>query len=72
MYLTLKSSEIMIALVKFLVSVFWLLLTIGVLYNIWRKSQQETLTKVLWTIGILIFPFLGPVAWIIFGERTRA
>lgn len=55
-----------------IIGVLWFLLTIGVLYNIWKKGQQDTLQKLLWTIGILAFPFLGPLAWIIFGERTGA
>lgn len=60
----------MITVMKFLISIVWLLLTIGVLYNIWQKSRLDTLPKVLWTLGIFVFPFLGPVAWIFFGDRT--
>lgn len=60
----------MIAFVKFLISLLWLLITLGVLFNIWKKSGLETIPKVFWTLGILFFPFLGPVAWIIWGDRT--
>ncbi|RMG66305.1 MAG: hypothetical protein D6722_15230 [Bacteroidetes bacterium] len=60
----------MIAFVKLLISIAWFLITIGVLFNIWKKSSLETAPKILWTLGILFFPFLGPVAWILFGDRT--
>lgn len=59
----------MIGLVKFLVGAVWLLITIGALFNIWKSDARATGNKVLWTVGILFFPFLGPLAWILFGER---
>ena len=62
----------MIGLLKFVIWAAWLLVTIGVLINIWQRSQQPVLGKVLWTVGILLFPFLGPLAWILFGERTNS
>jgi hypothetical protein len=62
----------MIGLLKFVLWAAWLLVTIGVLINIWQRSQQSSLSKVLWTLGILLFPFLGPLAWILFGERTNS
>ncbi len=67
-----ENEHIMIGLLKFVIWAAWLLVTIGVLVNIWQRSQQSTLNKVLWTVGILLFPFLGPLAWILFGERTSS
>lgn len=59
----------MFSLLKILISLFWLLLTIGVLVSLWRNSKTKTSAKVLWTIGVLIFPILGPVMFILFGDR---
>ncbi len=60
----------MFGLIGFIISAVWLIITLGVLYNIWVESSLENTPKVLWTLGILIAPFLGPLAWILFGERT--
>ena len=57
-------------LIKGLFSILWLVITIGALYNIWKGDSQTSMHKVLWTVGILVFPFLGPLAWILFGERA--
>jgi len=62
----------MFTLLKFLLSVFWLLLTIGVLVNLWRSEDRSSSYKLIWTLGILIFPFLGPLAFILFGDRISA
>jgi hypothetical protein len=61
----------MISLLKFIVSIVWLLLTIGVLVNLWRDKAGSGSSKVLWTLGILIFPILGPVLFLLFGARTE-
>lgn len=34
-------------------------------------SSRGTGAKVLWIIGILIFPLLGFLVWLIFGPRTE-
>lgn len=60
----------MFTLIGGLISLVWFLITIGVAYNILVKSNQTGSYKLLWVLGILLFPFLGPLAWILFGERT--
>ncbi|MEZ4827823.1 MAG: PLDc N-terminal domain-containing protein [Bacteroidia bacterium] len=62
----------MFTLIKFAISVLWFVLTIGVLVNIWRESNKETISKLLWTVGVLVFPVLGPVFWILFGANSRS
>jgi hypothetical protein len=60
----------MIGLLKIILSAVWLFLTIGVLVNLWRDGRSSNLNKVLWTLGILCFPILGPVGFLLFGART--
>ena len=60
----------MFSLLKILLSAFWLLLTVGVLISLWRNPQTSSSNKLLWTVGVLIFPILGPVMFILFGDRT--
>lgn len=57
-------------LIKFVLSVFWFVLTLGVLVRIWRNHSDSGVNKVLWTLGILLFPFLGPVVWLFYGKRN--
>lgn len=33
-------------------------------------SREETLTKVLWILGILVLPLLGFIAWLFVGPRA--
>ncbi|MCK0168233.1 PLD nuclease N-terminal domain-containing protein [Jannaschia sp. S6380] len=35
-------------------------------------SGASTMAKVLWTLGILIFPVLGVIAWFIAGSKGHA
>ncbi|WP_409286209.1 PLDc N-terminal domain-containing protein [Pontibacter sp. G13] len=54
---------------KFIIGVVWFLITIGALIYVWR-SPQSTSAKILWTLGIFFFPVLGPICWILFGDRS--
>lgn len=49
--------------------IFYALLTLAALYAVFKiiDSRADTVTKVLWTVGVLIFPFVGVVAWYFFG-----
>lgn len=60
----------MFTFLKAILSIFWLLLTIGVLVSLWRNRSLSSASKILWTLGVLFFPILGPVLFILFGERS--
>ena len=34
-------------------------------------SRSSTLTKALWAVGLLVFPLVGFVAWLVAGPRSR-
>lgn len=53
---------------------FGLIVLIADLYAIYQvlTSGASTLSKVLWTLAILILPVLGFIAWLIAGPRGRA
>ena len=50
---------------------FGLIVLIADLYAIYQvlTSGASTLSKVLWTLAILILPVLGFIAWLIAGPR---
>ena len=54
--------------------IFGLIVLIADLYAIYQvlTSGASTLSKVLWTLAILILPVLGFIAWLIAGPRGRA
>ncbi len=62
----------MFVIIKFAISILWFVLTIGVLVNVWKEGKQETLGKLLWTVGVLAFPVLGPVIWLLYGSRSES
>lgn len=53
------------------VGFFGLIILIADIYAIVKtvQSSASTTAKVLWVIGILIFPLLGFLAWLLFGPR---
>ena len=53
---------------------FGLIVLIADLYAIYQvlTSGASTLSKVLWTLAILILPVLGFIAWLIAGPRGSA
>lgn len=51
--------------VKSILGILWFLLTLGVLVTVWRDDRRETLNKLLWTTGVLFFPVLGPIVYMV-------
>ncbi|MEM8579969.1 MAG: PLDc N-terminal domain-containing protein [Pseudomonadota bacterium] len=45
-------------------------LALYAVYNIWN-SAASTGAKIVWSIILFIMPFLGFIAWLIFGPRSR-
>jgi hypothetical protein len=52
-----------------IIGLIGLVLFIYALYHI-IGSQASVLAKALWTVGLLIFPIVGFVVWLIFGPRA--
>lgn len=46
-----------------------LALDIYAIYSI-LNSRSSSLSKVLWTVTILLLPILGFLAWLLFGPRS--
>ena len=44
---------------------FFLIALVGV----WKHEGLETSKKILWTLGILFLPFLGPLLWFLVGNK---
>lgn len=49
---------------------------LGLIFLIWGvvsvvRSSLDTTPKVLWVIATVIFPFAGPLCWLIFGGKFR-
>jgi len=34
------------------------------------QSADDTTKKVLWTVGVIVFPVLGFLVWLLMGPRT--
>ncbi|UCC71610.1 MAG: PLDc_N domain-containing protein [Gemmatimonadota bacterium] len=45
-----------------------LIADIWALLNIWQ-SRESTGGKILWTVLILVLPFLGFIVWLLFGPK---
>ncbi|MEN7535906.1 PLD nuclease N-terminal domain-containing protein [Aurantiacibacter flavus] len=54
---------------EFIFGIVVLLLDIWAIVNI-VASPSSTLSKVLWTIGIIVLPILGFLAWFLFGPKS--
>ena len=51
--------------IKIALALFFLVALVGV----WRHEGIDTTKKVLWTLGILFLPFLGPLLWFLVGNK---
>lgn len=53
------------------VGFFGLIILVADIYAIVKtvQSTASTTAKVLWVLGILIFPLLGFLVWLLFGPR---
>ena len=53
-----------------IIGILWTIFTIWGLFNVWT-SGEETLSKILWSLAMLIFSVLGVIAWYFFGPKSR-
>jgi len=53
--------------VGFIVSIVFV---VWAFYNIWR-SQTETVTRILWSLFVLVFPVFGTLIWFIAGPKAE-
>ena len=54
-------------------TIIGLLILIADIYAILKiaQSSAETLNKVLWIVGVLIFPLLGLIVWFLAGPGRK-
>lgn len=45
------------------VLVTYLALTIAALVSIWRRDRDGTGKKLIWTVAVVAFPYIGALAW---------
>ena len=55
---------------EFIFGVLILVLDIWAIINVWQSSSSTT-AKLLWTLGIVLFPVLGVIVWFFAGPRGR-
>jgi succinate dehydrogenase/fumarate reductase cytochrome b subunit len=54
---------------RFLFGILILAVDIWAILNV-VQSRASTTEKVLWAVGIVVFPLLGFIAWLLFGPRA--
>lgn len=54
--------------VGFIVSV---ILTAWAFFHIWQSST-ETVTRILWSLFVVVFPFFGTLIWFVAGPKAEA
>ncbi len=55
---------------EFIFGILILILDIWAIVNVWQ-SGSSAVSKLLWTLGIIIFPLLGVIVWYFAGPRGR-
>ncbi|QZP06691.1 PLD nuclease N-terminal domain-containing protein [Caenibius sp. WL] len=56
---------------EFLLGIVILILDIWAIYSV-LTSGVSTVSKLLWTIGILVFPVVGFIVWVLAGPKGNA
>ncbi|WP_035758116.1 PLD nuclease N-terminal domain-containing protein [Hugenholtzia roseola] len=49
-------------------SLLWAALAIYALYTLWTSAADST-AKVLWSLGIFFFPFIGAILYFVLGRK---
>jgi len=52
-----------------LIGLIGLVLIVYALFHV-IGSNASTLAKAIWTVALILFPFIGFIAWLIFGPRS--
>ncbi len=55
---------------EFILGIIIFVIDIWAILNVWQSSSA-VLSKLLWTIGIIIFPVVGVIVWYFAGPRGR-
>ena len=58
------TGEVAWSMFGFFIFLAWFLLTIRVLWNIFKSTTLGGMAKALWVAGVLIFPFMGVFAYL--------
>lgn len=56
---------------EFILGIIHLALVVWAIINIWG-SGEGTVGKLLWSLGVLIFPLIGFIVWFFAGPRSAA
>lgn len=51
-----------------LLGLIWLIILVWAIVKV-AKSSAGGLAKVLWILGLLIFPLVGLIVWLLFGPK---
>ncbi|MWJ28678.1 PLDc N-terminal domain-containing protein [Halomonas sediminis] len=51
-----------------LLGLIWLIIVIWAIVKV-AKSSAGGVAKVLWILGLLIFPLVGLIVWLLFGPK---
>jgi hypothetical protein len=54
---------------SFILGIIVLALDIWALMNVWQSSSTSGGAKIGWTVGIIIFPVVGFLVWILAGPK---
>ena len=49
----------------------WILLVVYALIDLFRKSHYSTGGKVAWVVAILLFPYIGSIAYVVLRGTSR-
>lgn len=56
-------------ILKLAFSALVLVLVVVSLLGIWKDDVKTPMAKILWTLGVLIFPVVGSLAWLFIGRK---
>ncbi|RMG29289.1 MAG: hypothetical protein D6730_04135 [Bacteroidetes bacterium] len=56
------------AILKIAFSLLVIFLAIVSLLSIWKNQNKAPVVKIAWTLGVLLFPLVGSLAWLLIGR----
>lgn len=59
------TGEVFLSILWFFLFLMWMFLVIFIVFDIFRSHDLSGWAKALWVIGILVFPFLGILLYLV-------
>jgi len=68
---TFTFGDAVLTVLEFAFLFLWIWIAVGVVFDIFRSSDLSNWGKALWSLAIIVLPYLGVLAYLVVQDRAR-